>query len=125
MVVVVDGLAASGGYIAAMASDRIVAQQSAIVGSIGVIFQYPNVTELLKTIGVQVEKIKSSPLKAAPSGYRADQPGGARRRRGDRQGFLRLVQAAWCATAATSIRSCCRRCRTAGCSPAGRRSSSS
>jgi protease-4 len=62
MVVVVDGLAASGGYIAAMASDRILAQQSAIVGSIGVIFQYPNVTELLKTIGVQVETIKSSPL---------------------------------------------------------------
>jgi len=74
MVVVVDGLAASGGYIAAMASDHIVAQQSAIVGSIGVIFQYPNVTELLKTIGVQVETIKSSPLKAAPSGYEPTSP---------------------------------------------------
>ena len=74
MVVVVDGLAASGGYIAAMASDRILAQQSAIVGSIGVIFQYPNVTELLKTIGVQVESIKSSPLKAAPSGYEPTSP---------------------------------------------------
>ncbi len=74
MVVVVDGLAASGGYIAAMASARIVAQQSAIVGSIGVIFQYPNVTELLKTIGVQVETIKSSPLKAAPSGYEPTSP---------------------------------------------------
>jgi protease-4 len=74
MVVVVDGLAASGGYIAAMASDRIVAQQSAIVGSIGVIFQYPNVTELLKTLGVQVETIKSSPLKAAPSGFEPTTP---------------------------------------------------
>jgi protease-4 len=74
MVVVVDGLAASGGYIAAMASDRILAQQSAIVGSIGVIFQYPNVTELLKTIGVQVETVKSSPLKAAPSGYEPTTP---------------------------------------------------
>ena len=74
MVVVVDGLAASGGYIAAMASDRIVAQQSAIVGSIGVVFQYPNVTELLKTIGVQVETIKSTPLKAAPSGYEPTSP---------------------------------------------------
>jgi protease-4 len=74
MVVVVDGLAASGGYIAAMASDRIVAQQSAIVGSIGVIFQYPNVTDLLKTIGVQVETVKSSPLKAAPSGLEPTSP---------------------------------------------------
>ncbi len=74
MVVVVDGLAASGGYIAAMAGERILAKQSAIVGSIGVIFQYPNVTDLLKTIGVQVETIKSSPLKAAPSGYEPTSP---------------------------------------------------
>jgi protease-4 len=74
MVVVVDGLAASGGYIAAMAAERIVAKQSAIVGSIGVIFQYPNVSDLLKTIGVQVETIKSSPLKAAPSGYEPTSP---------------------------------------------------
>ena len=74
IVVVVDGLAASGGYIAALAADRILAQQSAIVGSIGVIFQYPNVTELLKTIGVQIESVKSTPLKAAPSGYEPTSP---------------------------------------------------
>jgi protease-4 len=74
IVVVVDGLAASGGYIAAMAADQIVAQQSALVGSIGVIFQYPNVADLLKTIGVQVEAIRSTPLKAAPSGYEPTSP---------------------------------------------------
>jgi protease IV len=74
VVIVVDGLAASGGYIAAMAGDQIMAKQSAIVGSIGVIFQYPNVTDLLKTIGVQVESIKSTPLKAAPSGYEPTSP---------------------------------------------------
>jgi protease-4 len=74
LVIVVDGLAASGGYIAAMAGDHIVAQQSAIVGSIGVIFQYPNVSELLKTIGVKVEEIKSSPLKAAPNGFEPTSP---------------------------------------------------
>ena len=74
LVVVIDGLAASGGYIAAMASDHIVAQQSSIVGSIGVIFQYPNVSELLKTIGVKVEEVKSSPLKAAPNGYEPTSP---------------------------------------------------
>ena len=74
MVVVIDGLAASGGYVAAMASDQILASQSSIVGSIGIIFQYPNVTELLKTVGVQVETIKSSPLKAAPSGLEPTSP---------------------------------------------------
>jgi protease-4 len=74
LVVVVDGLAASGGYIAAMAADHIVAQQSSIVGSIGVIFQYPNVADLLKTIGVKVEEVKSSPLKAAPNGFEPTSP---------------------------------------------------
>jgi len=68
-VVVVDGLAASGGYIAAMSSDHVVAQDTSLVGSIGVLFQYPNVADLLKTIGVQVETVRSTPLKAAPNGF--------------------------------------------------------
>jgi protease-4 len=74
LVVVVDGLAASGGYIAAMSADHIVAQDTSLVGSIGVLFQYPNVSELLKTIGVKVEEVKSSPLKAAPNGYEPTSP---------------------------------------------------
>jgi len=74
VVVVVEGLAASGGYIAALAADHIVAQQTSLVGSIGVLFQYPNFTELLKTVGVEVEAVKSSPLKAAPNGYEPTSP---------------------------------------------------
>jgi protease-4 len=74
MVVVVEGLAASGGYIAAIASDHIVAQQSSLVGSIGVLFQFPNFSELLKTVGVKVEEVKSSPLKAAPNGFEPTSP---------------------------------------------------
>jgi protease-4 len=74
MVVVVDGLAASGGYIAAIASDYIVAQSASLVGSIGVLFQYPNFSDLLKTVGVKVEEIKSSPLKAAPNGFEPTSP---------------------------------------------------
>jgi protease IV len=73
-VVVVDGLAASGGYIAAMASDHIVAQDTSLVGSIGVLFQYPNFSDLLKTIGVQVETVRSTPLKAAPNGFEPTSP---------------------------------------------------
>ncbi len=73
-VVVVDGLAASGGYIAALGADHIIAQETSLVGSIGVLFQYPNVTELLKTLGVKVEEIKSSPLKAAPNGFEPTSP---------------------------------------------------
>ena len=74
MVVVVDTLAASGGYIAAMSSDYIIAQQTSLVGSIGVLFQYPNFTDLLKIVGVKVEEIKSSPLKAAPNGFEPTSP---------------------------------------------------
>jgi protease-4 len=74
LVIVIDSLAASGGYIVAMAGDHIVAQGTSIVGSIGVLFQYPNVTDLMKTLGIKVEEIKSSPLKAAPSAFEPTSP---------------------------------------------------
>src|ERR1700761_1274299 len=74
LVVVVEGLAASGGYITAIAADHIVAQQTSLVGSIGVLFQLPNFSEVLKTIGVKVEEVKSSPLKAAPNGFEPTSP---------------------------------------------------
>ena len=67
VVAVVDGTAASGGYIAALGTDRIIARRTAIVGSIGVLFQYPNIVRLLDTLGVKMEGVKSSPLKAAPN----------------------------------------------------------
>jgi protease-4 len=74
MVVVVDGLAASGAYIAAISGDYILAHDTSLVGSIGVLFQYPNFTEILKTVGIKVEEIKSSPLKAAPNGFEPTSP---------------------------------------------------
>ncbi|MEW6256626.1 MAG: signal peptide peptidase SppA [Pseudomonadota bacterium] len=74
VVAVVEGVGASGAYIAAMGADHIIARRNAIVGSVGVIFQYPNVTDLLKTVGVTVEDIKSSPLKASPNPYTPTSP---------------------------------------------------
>ena len=74
IVVVIDGLAASGAYIAALGADHIVAQETSLVGSIGVLFQYPNVADLLKTLGIKVEEIKSSPLKASPNGFEPTSP---------------------------------------------------
>ena len=38
------------------------------------LFQFPNFTELLKTVGVKVEEVKSSPLKAAPNGFEPTSP---------------------------------------------------
>jgi protease IV len=74
VVAVVNNLAASGGYIAAMGADRIVARQTSLVGSIGVIFQLPNVAQLLDNVGVKVETVRSTPLKAAPSGTEPTSP---------------------------------------------------
>jgi protease IV len=74
VVAVVNTLAASGGYIAAMGADRIVARQTSLVGSIGVLFQFPNVAQLLDRVGVKVETVRSSPLKAAPSGTEPTSP---------------------------------------------------
>src|SRR5258708_4208508 len=47
LVVVVEGLAASGGYITAIGADHIVARPSSLGGSIGGLFQLSNFTQLL------------------------------------------------------------------------------
>lgn len=65
----VGTLATSAGYMIASAADHIVARQSSIVGSIGVIVQIPNISRLMETIGVSVVEVKSSPLKAEPSPF--------------------------------------------------------
>ncbi len=70
VVAVMDTVAASGGYIAAIAADHIVARGNTITGSIGVIFTFPEVSRLLNTVGVSIEEIKSGDLKAEPSPYK-------------------------------------------------------
>jgi protease-4 len=62
-------LGASAAYMVAAAGDHIVASQASVVGSIGVLFQYPEVAGLLDKVGVGVNEIKSAPLKAEPSPF--------------------------------------------------------
>jgi protease-4 len=66
----VGTLAASAGYMIATATDHIVARKSSIVGSIGVLIQYPDVSGLMDKLGIKLEEVKSSPLKAAPSPFK-------------------------------------------------------
>jgi protease-4 len=73
-VAVVGTMAASGAYIAALGADHIVSPGNALVGSIGVLFQYPDVSGLLGKVGVKMDSVKSSPLKAEPSGYEPTSP---------------------------------------------------
>lgn len=67
VVAVMDQVGASAAYMIALASDRIYAHEGTITGSIGVIMQTTEITELLKKIGVTPVAIKSAPLKAVPS----------------------------------------------------------
>lgn len=55
LTVVVDKVAASGGYMMAAVANRIVAAPFAVLGSIGVVAQVPNVHRLLKKNDVDVE----------------------------------------------------------------------
>jgi len=54
-----NDIAASGGYYIACACDKIIAHPGTLTGSIGVIFQFGNVQELFRKIGVRAETIKS------------------------------------------------------------------
>ena len=56
-------VAASGGYYIALGSDSLIANPGTIVGSIGVIMNYPIATELLDKVGIKFETVKSGGLK--------------------------------------------------------------
>ena len=63
LTVVVDKVAASGGYLMAVVANRIVAAPFALVGSIGVVAQIPNVHRLLKRNDVDVEILTAGKYK--------------------------------------------------------------
>lgn len=70
VVAVMDGVAASGGYLAALAAEHVIARGNTVTGSIGVILEYMTFTGLMDRVGVDLETIRSSDLKAAPSPLR-------------------------------------------------------
>jgi len=63
LTVVVDKVAASGGYLMACVADRIYAAPFAILGSIGVIAQIPNFNRMLDTHGVEFEMVTAGEFK--------------------------------------------------------------
>jgi protease-4 len=74
VVAVIDGLGASAAYMTAIAADHVIARESSITGSIGVIFQYGHFEDLLTKIGVEYGEIKSAPLKGEPSLFKDPNP---------------------------------------------------
>ena len=65
-----ESVAASGGYYIAIAADEIFANPGSITGSIGVIMEYPIIDELLETVGIEYNTIKSSSFKDSGSPFR-------------------------------------------------------
>jgi len=62
-------IATSAAYIVGLATDHMVAHGNTITGSVGVIFQWAEVSQLLDKLGVKMNEIKSGPLKANPSPF--------------------------------------------------------
>ncbi|MBI5416646.1 signal peptide peptidase SppA [Candidatus Poribacteria bacterium] len=71
IVVSMGDVAASGAYYISCAADKIVANPATITGSIGVIFDFGNVEELFKKIGVKIEVVKSGKNKDIGAYWRA------------------------------------------------------
>jgi serine protease SohB len=63
LLVAVDKVAASGGYLMACVADRLMAAPFAIVGSIGVLAQLPNFHRLLEQKGVDFEQLTAGRYK--------------------------------------------------------------
>jgi len=68
-VAVMEGVVTSGAYMAAVATDHIVARAGTITGSVGVIMSVPQVQGLLEKLGIGMETFRSGPLKDQPSRY--------------------------------------------------------
>ena len=67
-------IAASGGYYAAAGADKIVANPGTITGSIGVLIEFVNASELLSKIGLKGYTVKSGRFKDTGSPFRKMEP---------------------------------------------------
>lgn len=76
VVAVMRGTAASAGYMVALPAQRILARDSTVTGSIGVLLQTPDVSELMARVGVRMETLVSGPLKDQPNPFHPLSPEG-------------------------------------------------
>jgi protease-4 len=74
IVAALDDVAASGGYYVATAADSIFALPGTLTGSIGVIMSFPDVSALMKKVGVDWQVVKAGPFKDAGSPFRPLNP---------------------------------------------------
>ncbi len=70
VVAVFGTVAASAAYMAGIGADHIVTRGSSITGSVGVIVQWPDVSDLMGKLGINMQELKSGKLKATPTPFR-------------------------------------------------------
>lgn len=70
VVAVMGATAASAGYMAALPAQRVFARESTVTGSIGVLLQSFDLSDLLERAGVRPQVFTSGPLKDQPSLFR-------------------------------------------------------
>lgn len=71
---IMHGMATSGAYMVALGSDYIIAQNTSLTGSIGVLLQTYEITNLANAVGLEVKTFKSSKLKGLPSFFEKNTP---------------------------------------------------
>jgi protease-4 len=74
VVAVMRSMSTSAGYMIALGADHILAREGTITGSIGVLVETAEITELAKKIGITPISIKSAPLKGSPSLFEKSSP---------------------------------------------------
>jgi len=73
-VAAIGTVGASAAYMAAIAADHVIAYRTSITGSIGVLYQSPELSGAMEKLGIGIIEVKSSPLKAAPSPFSPPSP---------------------------------------------------
>ena len=63
VVVTIGEVGASAAYLVALAGDKIFARGNSLIGSIGVIVQYPDLSKLAEVLGISMQVVKSGEAK--------------------------------------------------------------
>ena len=93
LTVCVEQVAASGGYMMACTADRLVASPFAVLGSIGVISEVPNVYERLKKEGIQFETVTAGKFKRTLTPTKKIDPKDVEKSKADIEDVLTLFKA--------------------------------
>ena len=76
VVAIFGTMATSAAYMSGVAADHIVARANSITGSVGVIMQWAEVSQMMGKLGIEMNEMKSGALKAVPSPFEPLDPEG-------------------------------------------------